>query len=209
MSFTAVRRRWSLALLAACTLGVLGASPALAASTAINPLGCSVPTDLSTPLTGLGDFNLYTLAPGGSFEPRTATGWSLQNAALRLGNEPYQVVGRSHAWSLGIANGGVATSAPMCVDETFPNFRFFARSGTAKAQLEVKVLFLDAKGNVKSAKSGTLGASGTGWQLVNPMKIGIAIDTTALNGAAPIAFQFSSKGDWTIDDLLVDPYRRS
>jgi hypothetical protein len=98
----------------------------------------------------------------------------------------------------------------MCVDETFPNFRFFARNvTTTKAQLEVKVLFMDTKGNIKSAKSGVLPASGAQWQLVSPFKIGITFDPTAANAAAPIAFQFTAKGgDWRIDDLVVDPYRR-
>jgi hypothetical protein len=43
------------------------------------------------------------------------------------------------------------------------------------------------------------------------MKIGIDIHPTTTNAAAPIAFQFTAggkNGDWLIDDLLVDPYRR-
>jgi hypothetical protein len=69
---------------------------------------------------------------------------------------------------------------------------------------------MDSKGKVNSTKSGTLHLSGTGWQLVRPLDIGVTIDKTALNGAAPIAFQFAADkaGDWRIDNLLVDPYRR-
>jgi hypothetical protein len=200
-------------MLGALALGLLAASPAAAATTAANPLGCAPTQDVSTPFTSFGDTNSYAAAPGGGFEFGTTLGWSLLGAAPVTGNEPYQVQSSRDAWSLRIADGGVATSAPMCVDETFPNFRFFARNlGSAKSTLAVDVLFLDSKGHIKSTKSGTLKASDTGWQLVNPMKIGVTFDRTALNQAAPIAFRFSTEGrggDWRLDDLLVDPYRRS
>jgi hypothetical protein len=191
---------------------LLAASPAAAASSASNPLGCAPTQDLSTPFTAFADTNLYAAAPGGSFEPGTLTGWMLGGAAVVAGNEPFHVGGSSDSASLAVTDGDKAISAPMCVDETFPNFRFFARNlGSTKATLQVTVLFLDSKGDVKSAKPGTLKASGSAWQLVNPMAIGVTFDRTALNAAAPIAFQFASsgKGDWRIDDLMVDPYRRS
>ena len=138
------------------------------------------------------------------------TGWRLSNAALVSENEPHGVVGNDGS-SLGLGANGVAISAPMCVDETFPNFRFFAKAAKAgKSPLTVTVLFMDAKGNIKSVKSGSYVAKSAGWNLVNPMAIGIDIHPTATNAAAPIAFQFTSAkdGNWQIDDLLVDPYRR-
>jgi hypothetical protein len=196
-------------LLAGCVLGLVGASSAQAA-TAINPLGCAPTRDLNTPLTSFGDPNLYALAPGGTFAGGTMAGWHLTNAALVAENEPHGVVSNDGS-SLGLGANGVAISAPMCIDETFPNFRFFAKAARAsKSPLTVTVLFMDAKGNIKSAKSGSYVAKSAGWQLVNPMAIGIDIHPTATNAAAPIAFQFTSAkdGSWQIDDLLVDPYRR-
>jgi hypothetical protein len=210
MMFSRTIRRCRLALLASCALALVGASTASAA--AINPLGCMPTQDLSSPLGSFGDSNWYALAPGGTFEPGTTAGWQMTGASVVPGNEPYSVLSRSDAHALRLAPNSVAVSAPMCVDETFPNFRFFAHNvGQAGATLKVEVLFLDPKGNVKAAKPGTFKSTGSNWQLVNPMKIGITIDRTALNAAAPIAFRFTADkaGDWRVDDLLVDPYRRS
>lgn len=166
--FTA-SRRLRVAVLAGCVLGLVGASSAQAA-TAINPLGCTPTQDLNTPLTSFGDQNLYALAPGGAFANGTMTGWRLSNAALVAENEPNGVVGNDGA-SLGLGANGVAISAPMCVDETFPNFRFFAKAAKAgKSPLTVTVLFMDAKGNIKSVKSGRYvaksgaGTSSTPWR---------------------------------------------
>ena len=209
MSLFTASRRLRVAVLAGCVLGLVGASSAQAA-TAINPLSCTPTQDLNTPLTSFGDRNLYALAPGGTFANGTMTGWRLSNAALVSENEPHGVVGDDGS-SLGLGANGVAISAPMCVDETFPNFRFFAKAAKAgKSPLTVTVLFMDAKGNIKSVKSGSYVAKSAGWNLVNPMAIGIDIHPTATNAAAPVAFQFTSAkdGNWQIDALLVDPYRR-
>jgi len=209
MSLFTATRRLRLAVLAGCVLALAGASSARAA-TAINPLGCAPTKDLNTPLTSFGDHSLYALAPGGTFAGGTTDGWHLSNAALVADNEPYGVVGNDGS-SLGLGANGVAISEPMCIDETFPNFRFFAKAAKAgKSPLTVTVLFMDAKGSIKSVRSGSYVAKSAGWNLVNPMAIGIDIHPTATNAAAPVAFQFTSAkdGNWQIDDLLVDPYRR-
>ena len=154
MSLFTASRRLRLAVLAGCVLGLAGASSAQAA-TAINPLGCAPTKDLNTPLTSFGDHSLYALAPGGTFAGGTTGGWRLSNAALVAENEPYGVVGNDGS-SLGLGANGVAISEPMCIDETFPNFRFFAKAAKAgKSPLTVTVLFMDAKGNIKSVKSGS------------------------------------------------------
>jgi hypothetical protein len=209
MSLFTASRRSALAVLAGCILGLAGASSAHAA-TAVNPLGCAPTTELNTPLTSFGDHSLYALAPGGTFAGGAIGGWRLTNAALVAENEPFGVVGNDGS-SLGLRANGVAISEPMCIDETFPNFRFFAKAAkVGKSPLTVTVLFMDAKGNIGSVKSGTYVAKTAGWNLVNPMAIGIDIHPTATNAAAPVAFQFASAkdGSWQIDDLLVDPYRR-
>jgi hypothetical protein len=211
MTLTTAARRLRVAALAACAIGLAGASTAHAAPAA-NPLGCLPTHDLSTPLSPLGDGSLYALAPGGSFEPGTIDGWTLTNASIADENEPYGVLGDGGTSSLELGSRGVAVSAPMCIDETYPNFRFFVRNKqAAKATLQVSVLFMDAKGKIGSVKSGTFSGKGPGWQLVDPMKIGIDIHPTATNASAPVAFEFTAggkNGDWLVDDLLVDPYRR-
>jgi hypothetical protein len=208
MSLKSTTRRIGAVAVAACALAVT-AAPAHAAS-ASNPLGCAPTQDLSTPLTAFGDQNLYALAPGGTFEAGTTDGWTLQSASFVPDQASAQVLGAG-AQSLRLGDRGVAISAPMCIDETFPNFRFFARNlGQDGSKLKVEVLFLDEKGKPATAKSGDLAVKGKDWTLVSPMRIGIDIHRDALNGAAPIVFRFTAGkgGDWRIDDLLVDPYRR-
>ena len=150
------------------------------------------------------------MRPGGAFANGTMTGWRLSNAALVAENEPFGVVGNDGS-SLGLGANGVAISAPMCVDETFPNFRFFAKAAKAgKSPLTVTSCSWTPRATSSRSSPGRYVAKSAGWNLVNPMAIGIDIHPTATNAAAPIAFQFTSAkdGNWQIDALLVDPYRR-
>ena len=198
-------------------LGLLFASPAAAGTStpgpkdaAINPLGCTVEHALSQPFSAWNDRADYALAPGGDFET-AASGWTLsRGATVTSGNQPFAIgtVGRA---SLRLPAGSSATSAPMCVDGRYPHFRVFARNlGKTRTQLKAEVLFLNAKGDIKSTASGTVVTSNTAWSPTDSLKIGVAFNPYVAAGAAPVAFRFTSgkDADWQIDDLYVDPWRR-
>jgi hypothetical protein len=200
-------RRLGRAAVLAILTGLACVAPASAATVASNPTSCTVDHVLSKPFTPWADTADYALAPGGDFETGAA-GWMLSGGAtVAAGNESYGV-GAGGTRSLALPAGSSVVSAPMCVDSSYPFFRVFARNtGNAKATMKVDVLFLDAKGNVKASDSGTITAGAT-WQPTGQLKIGVAF---AAAGAAPIAFRFTPQGkdgNWSIDDVYVDPFAR-
>ena len=203
-----------------CAVGLclLFATPAAAGTStttvpknaAMNPLGCTVEHALSKPFSAWNDRADYALAPGGDFET-AAAGWALsRGAAVTSGNQPF-AIGTGGRASLRLPAGSSATSAPMCVDSSYPHFRVFARNlGKARTQLKAEVLFLNAKGDIKSTASGTVVAGNTAWSPTDSLKIGVTFNPYVAAGAAPVAFRFTSgnDADWRIDDLYVDPWRR-
>ena len=202
----------------AAALALLGvtASPALAGSTpvsvknaAINPLNCIVSHSLSKPFSAWSDVADYALAPGGNFESGAA-GWTLSKATVVAENQPF-AIGATGSKALRVPAGSSATSAPMCIDSSYPHFRLFARNlGNAKSTLKAEVLFLNAKGEIKSTASGDIVAASTAWFPSDSLKIGVTFNAAVAGGAAPVAFRFTAAkdSDWRIDDLYVDPYMR-
>lgn len=190
-------------------LGLACAAPATATTVAANPYGCVVDHRLSTPFSQFGDTAFYALAPAGNFET-AARGWTLTGGSVVSGNQPFKI-GAPGTSSLRLAGGGVAVSAPMCIDSTYPHFRVFARNlGNLKSPLKAEVLYLDAKGAVRATASGTVTAAGTAWFPTDSLKIGLTFNTAVAAGAAPVAFRFTAGKDsaWQIDDVYVDPYAR-
>jgi hypothetical protein len=89
----------------------------------------------STPFTQWGDNNSYFLIPGGSFEGSPSqVGWTLSNASLTAGNEPFNVNSSSDSQSLTIDAGGSGTSPWFCVDNTMPSFRVFAHQVSRRSR---------------------------------------------------------------------------
>jgi hypothetical protein len=160
-------------------------------------------------LSSLGDSNLYAPLPGGTFEDG-GQGWSYNNASVVSGNEPWNVVNANDSQSLNISAGGSATSPVVCVDSTFPSFRFFA----------------DSNGNGNSGKltvqaryTTSTGFSGTQW--VTGLSTGqysswAPTPSVALGSQVPVGmtvnvqlvFTASNASSWNIDDVLVDPYAK-
>jgi len=147
----------------------------------------------------------YFLADGGSFESGAA-GWSLNGANVSGGNEPWAVSGAGTS-SLALSAGASATSGVECVGITEPTLRFFAK-GSGLGRLDVTVHFEDANGNVLSAPAGSLTGTG-GWTPGVQMPV-VAALLALVGDKTPVRFEFTAvSGNWKIDDVYVDPYRRS
>jgi hypothetical protein len=194
-------RRAIFAIAALTCVGVFASSGVALAS-------CPAPP-VSTPFSQWGDTNDYFLVPGGSFEGTAdQVGWTLTNASLTAGNEPFNVNGADDAQSLTINAGGTAISPYFCVDETMSGLRFFAQQAAAGSDLRVKALVQNPDGSVTIVPladladgsmpawgpSGTLGGSSS-------LPAGSQI-MVALRFRVP-----ASSGSWQIDDIYVDPYR--
>jgi hypothetical protein len=154
----------------------------------------------------------YTLAPNGALE---ASGeWSLSKASIVSGNESYYVHGSRDSKSLYLPAGSSATTRAMCVGLGHLVMRFFAKSKDTTllslSRLQVEVLFEDAGGNVRSLAIGAVTPSSR-WAPTLPLLV-IANLLPLLPGEkTPVAFRFTpkGKGSWWIDDVYVDPHRRS
>jgi hypothetical protein len=168
---------------------------------------CSGQT-LETPFTHWGDNALYTLVPGGSFEGG-AGGWGLGGGAkAAAGNESFNVGGSGDATSLRLPLGSSAVSAPICVGLEHPTLRFFAkRNSGLLTTLVVAARVQLSLGGTLDVPVGVI-ASGSSWA-PTPVTIYLANVLPLLPGQyTPVQFTFTPLlGDWSVDDVYVDPMR--
>jgi hypothetical protein len=170
----------------------------------------SCPTQpLTTPFSQWGDTNSYFLIPGGSFEGTPdQVGWSLSNASLTTGNEPFNVGGASDGQSLTIDAGGSATSPYFCVDDTMSDMRLFANEASAGSDLQVQALVQTDRGVTAIPLADLADGSVPNWAPTQP----ITGDTAAIPSghSVMVALQFqvpATAGAWQLDDIYVDPWR--
>jgi hypothetical protein len=198
-------------LAAALGAAALVAAPAQAASVA-NPYNCAPQPTLAQNFSTWSDLNVYTPVPNAGVETG-ATGWTLTGAAAVVtGNEPWKIGGASDNAALDLPGGSSAITAPLCIDETYPHFRLFARNiGSLKSALKIEVLYYDAKGNVTATKPVDYKTASSTWQPTGMVGISVFTPKTTVV-AAPVAFRFtptSKDGHFQIDDVYVDPRARS
>jgi len=195
--------------IAALSLSAASASAGLLVSTASS---CD-DQPLSKPFTPWLDYANYTPLAGGDFESGAA-GWSLMGGSnVADGNESHYVAGADDASSLTIPAGGSAISPAICVGVEHPTMRFFAKRNSGGllglSVLRVDVLFENNLGILNSLPVGVVTGS-SGWQPTLPMTV-IANLLPLLPGQhTAVAFRFTPMlgGNWSVDDIYVDPYQR-
>ena len=149
----------------------------------------------------------YTLVPNGTIE--STKKWSLDDAASARGNERFYVHAQDDVTSLSLSRGSSATTAPICVGIEHPTLRFFARNrGSALSMLLVEVLWEDASGRVWDTPIGLLTAD-DGWAPTLPLPVVVNLLPLLPGERTAVAFRFEvlGAGDWSIDDVYVDPWR--
>lgn len=168
-----------------------------------------------------GDTAEYFLAPGGSFESGTTSGWTLTYGAKFVsGNENLGVTSGSRA--LQLAPGATATSPAFCVDDSLPSFRFAAKVSSLDGGYAAIVIYRDAAGSITKTQF-TSSADGTYWNGAsawNPSAISplaSKIPLTDANDTASVQLMFVGTmkaygvfvaSNALIDSVMVDPYRR-
>jgi hypothetical protein len=175
---------------------------------ALNALSCQANHSTATTFSRWSDANQYAEAPGGDFEG-LLNGWSGLGAYVVSGNEPWQVGGAGDARALRIPGRVSVQSPQMCIDSSYPFFRFFAKNVGSAGTLDVDVTYLDRNLRTVTTDAGTLTSNGNGWTVAAPMKINVNYGANA-TAAAPVQFKFtaSAGSDWRLDDLYVDPFAR-
>jgi hypothetical protein len=153
----------------------------------------------------------YQLAPSGSFEAGAA-GWRLSGARIVAGNEPWRVTGRSaDGASLRLPSGSSATTPPVCVGLEHPTIRFFARRNSGLlSTLAVSAVVTLQGGGTLAVPVGVVVAGGSWTPTLPYLFLGNFLPL--LPGQyTPVSFRFTPifGGDWQIDDVYIDPWKRS
>jgi hypothetical protein len=154
---------------------------------------------LSQPFAPWHDTASYFPAPGGTFESG-APGWTLTGgASVTAGGNSFLTAGSA----LSLPAGASATTPSICVDLGSPTLRAFTNSSRGTVVVSVVAAGL-------AIPVGIVPASGS-WQptptmvfLTNTLSILSATGTTSAS------FRFTAVGgDAKLDDVYVDPYRRT
>ena len=164
----------------------------------------------ATPFAKWGDTSSYFLAPGGAFEGSASTlGWSLDNASLTIGNEPFRVHAAGDLQSLTIGAGGSATSPSMCLDRTMPYFQFFVRQVTPGSDLRVELVIADGYAHwPPTTVTALANGSAPVWRPVGRVFLVSGMLPPGLSVDAGLRFEVpGGAGSWQIDDVHMDPYR--
>jgi hypothetical protein len=154
---------------------------------------------LSQPFAPWNDSATYFPAPGGTFESG-APGWTLSGgAAVTAGGNSFLSAGSA----LTLPAGGSATSPSICVDLGSPTVRAFTSS--SRGTVVVSVVSAGLTLTVGSiSPSGSWRPTPTMLFLTNTLAILSATGTTSAS------FRFTAVGgDAKVDDVYVDPYRRT
>ena len=99
-----------------------------------NPYDCAPQPALAQTFAAWSDFGHYTPVPNAGVE-NGATGWTLDRRRRRRRRQRAVEDRRRLApHSLDLPAGSSAVTAPICIDETYPHFRLFARNtGSSRA----------------------------------------------------------------------------
>jgi hypothetical protein len=185
-----------LALAAACiATAAIGAPAALAASQT-----CAVAT--STPsFAAWGDQNLYTPFQGSTFE-QGAQGWSWGGGANIVAGDDDHLLSLTGSHAVQIPGGGTAKSPHLCVDTTMPSMRFLIRRVSGTGNLTITGS-MDGAGGFRTAVA-TVSATTT-WAPTIPL----VFPTTIVGANMQFLFTADPGTTYRIDDIQMDPYRRT
>jgi hypothetical protein len=183
-------------------LATLAAAPAAEAA-------CTPQPASAQPFAQWGDNGLYTLLDGGGAEG-DLTGWTLTGSAHVVeGNEPFQAGGADDHLALALVAGDSITTAPICIDDSYPWFRFFARNTSGrKGKLNIEVLYTDAGGKQRSRESDGYATADDQWRPSGTVRIPVDFDRTGSTIAVSFRFTARSNSSFLLDDVFVDPMAR-
>ncbi|HVM69231.1 MAG TPA: hypothetical protein VM204_05270 [Gaiellaceae bacterium] len=212
VSGSGIRRTAAVVAAALVAFGAFGAGSARAGE---GLLGLSCGYDPSHPFLRWLDPLPYVLAPNGGLE-NGASGWKLAGGAkVASGNSPFNLSGAGSR-SLYLPAGSSATSPRMCVELTLPVVRFVSKGGGLLTGLKVEGVYTDVFGNEQSLVLLPGALPSSSWQPTLPLlQLGGLVNALTLNGTTTeMSFRFTpvglfGGGDWYVDEVFVDPWKRT
>ena len=196
-------------LSAGAAIAVLGIASASAGAATVSSTCLPATTQA---FAAAGDTHPYFLLHGGSFEAGTPA-WNLAGGAARVaGNNTAGGDPSANTTSLSLPTGSTATSPTVCVTPDAPSIRFYVRNtGSSTAKLGVTVLFTLPNGMPASLQVAKLTGTGV-WQPSPAIAFLMNMQAmTSPTGTTNVAFQFrplDANGQWRVDDVYVDPFKR-
>lgn len=185
--------------------GLLGSTARLATGLLPkqDPACAAAPT--TKPFAQWGDTANYVPVPNGSFEDGL-TGWTAKGSASIIDdNEPW-MVGGQHRKALSLAPGASVRSGSFCGGLEYPTIRGFAKSHGRHSVMLLTVHYTGRDSLLHSLPLGILN-HGSEWE---PTGITLTASGIPLFTGAKLALSVTAlSGGVTVDDLYVDPYRRS
>lgn len=167
---------------------------------------------IENPFLPFGDELDYVLAPNGSFE--STDGWDLSDgAATTAGDDPFDLRAGDDENVLSLPAGSTATSPLMCVDPTYPTFRFATRELGRRGTLRIEVAYPFSQDGARFRKADTVRQSGDeGWAITDPLDL-LPERGGDAPGWRPMAIRFIAKdgqpgSGFEIDDVYIDPRAR-
>jgi hypothetical protein len=155
---------------------------------------------LSQAFAPFGDSADYYLAPGGDFESLTWSQWG--GASLVFGVNPYQLGGGTR--SLKLDKDETVRSPLLCVSRDTPHLRFMAKGSGGQLDVEVRTY---RYGRVTDSSSESVSQSDhRSW--APSRNVDLRADSYGSGETGLVTLTFRSQGDWLIDDVFIDPYRR-
>jgi hypothetical protein len=154
---------------------------------------------LSQPFAPWNDQASYFPAPGGTFEGG-APGWTLTGgAAVAPGGNTFLSAGSS----LSLPAGASATTPAICVDLGSPTIRAFTNGQSGAVMVSVIAAGL-------TLPLGSISARGTWQPTPAVLFLTNALGILSATGTSTAQFRFTaSGGSVRLDDVYVDPYRRT
>jgi hypothetical protein len=200
--FSPLQRRMA-AGSAAAVAAALG--PAASADAATTP--CIDDAALTQVFAPWGDTDWYYLSPDGSLEGG-GIGWRLAGgAAVVPETDPYGLAGDGDLRSLRLPRGASARSAPFCIRRDSRTVRWVQR-GTRTGTLLIEVEHLDEDATSPGRTLDVVRGHGD-WRPSPEVNIPMIGTGARDEGFAIVALKFTAlTGDWSIDDLFVDPRGR-
>lgn len=152
-----------------------------------------------------GDQDWYALVSQGDFE--TMPTWSKGgNVTLAASSDPFALTGTMGESSLRLRSGGWVRTPLMCVNLQTPHLRFVANASGA-GELDVDVRLVGCPGRFISRSRSSLSPSDhSGWE--PSAKIDLNTSCLGPGRSGIVDVRFRSQGDWLIDDVMIDPYKR-
>ncbi len=167
---------------------------------------CREPDSLQT-FSLFGDYDWYVLAPGGSFESGTRS-WSRSGSAYVVrydhGYDLYPGAGNMSMW---MRSGSRATSPKFCVHREMPHGKFMAQAQAGTGRLDVEVRAYDRDYDLTDSARGSINASDHE-EWAPSRAVSMLTQDMEIGKRGYVDIRYYSYGEWAIDDVLIDPYRR-